>query len=102
MAVGEQQWQGDVIRRTLALELAQERCLRLGFLEADADGPLLLEDDRQWIVPILGIIDLDVRPDADFDAAAPPPEVALAGEFGVQCELEISQAIKRNVGQDEL
>src|SRR6185312_3367507 len=85
-----------------ALELAQKRCLRLGFIETEADGLLLLEDNGQRIVPVLRIVDLDMRPDADFDAAAASPEVALAGEFGVQCELEIGQAIQRNIGQHEL
>jgi hypothetical protein len=41
-------------------------------------------------------------PDADFDALAAPPDIALAGEFRMEGELEVGQAIERDAGQHEL
>ena len=102
MAGGEQQRERHIVGGPFVLELAQQWGLRLDPVEAHAHGLVLLEDRRQRVVAVLGILVVAVRAGAALDAAATAPEVGLALELRVERELEVGEAVERDARQHQL
>ena len=63
---------------------------------------MLLEDRRQRVVAVLGILVVAVRAGAALDAAAAAPEVGFALELRVERELEVGEAVERDARQHQL
>ena len=98
MAGREQERQGDVVGRPLALELLQERRPRLDLGQVHADGLAFLEHLGQWVVEVFASLPEPWRCGADLDAPAASPEIGFAVDFRMQRELEIGQATEGNPG----
>ena len=98
----EEEGQGHVVGRAFGLELAQDGRLRLFALQSETEDLALLVDGRQRVVAILGPFLETMRGRAPLDAAAAPPEIALACEFRMPGPLEVGEAVERQPRRHDL